>query len=204
MLESMSIPKLTTGASFRSAINAAQPSRIVSLYLLRERQGEVPENVMLPAVYRSPRTSLSLKVGLIAEIQSNLLRAITSAGLSCLVDIGDMTAAIGIRTRYRSELIRRCKGWCYQIPNCKAFRRYLRNLARHAVDAARERIERFSASLFSRCGTGRTPRTFPATNPESGGVMGLPIGPVSVERLKRPPRPWPVCSYRAISVVNFY
>jgi hypothetical protein len=61
----------------------------------------------------------------ISEIHSNSIRAITSAGLSCLVDIGDMTAAVGIRTSYRSELIRRCKGWCYQIPNCKAFRRYL-------------------------------------------------------------------------------
>lgn len=88
--------------------------------------------------------------------------------------------------------------------NRKAFRRHLHNPARHAVDAACQSIERFYAGMFSHCcGAERSPRAFRTTNPKGGGVTGLPIVPLSVERLKPPPCPRPVGSHRAIAVVDF-
>ena len=44
---------------------------------------------------------------------------------------------------------------------------------------------------------------FGTTNPERGGITGLPIVPLSVERLKPPPLPGPVGSHRRVAVVDF-
>jgi hypothetical protein len=44
---------------------------------------------------------------------------------------------------------------------------------------------------------------FGTTNPERGGITGLPILPLSIERLKPPPLPRPVSSHRTIPVVDF-
>ena len=40
--------------------------------------------------------------------------------------------------------------------------------------------------------------------PERGSITGLPIVPLSVERLEPPPRPGPVGSDRTIPVVDFH
>src|SRR5207249_5054136 len=44
---------------------------------------------------------------------------------------------------------------------------------------------------------------FRTSNPEHGGITGLPILPLSIERLKPPPRPGPVGSDTRIAVVDF-
>src|SRR5437016_13678325 len=85
------------------------------------------------------------------------------------------------------------------------FENSLHHPTRHAVGAARERIERFTLGLFSHCGRPRTKSSaFRTTNPKRGSITGLPIVPLSVERLEPPPLPGPVGSDRTIPVVDFH
>ena len=70
----ISIPMSTISVSLRHAISE-DPFPIASLYLLREQQGEVPENVMRPAANRWATDESVVTSGFpeISEIHSDLI-----------------------------------------------------------------------------------------------------------------------------------
>jgi len=80
----------------------------------------------------------------------------------------------------------------------------LHNPAEHAVCATRERIERFTSVCLAIVGVRTKSTAFGTSNPKRGSITGLPIVPLSVERLEPPPLPRPVGSDRTIPVVDFH
>jgi hypothetical protein len=105
---------------------------------------------------------------------------------------------------YRSLSVDALACRCYPVPKIVKYSDVTYTIPPDALYVLHENVSSALPRYVSPfCGSRTKLPAFRSSNPERGGVTGLPIVPLSVERFKPPPLPGPVSSHGTVAVVDF-